>query len=314
MSARGRDGHAAVSAESSADRAALVLLGHGSRDAAGAAEFLAIAEGVRVALPGITVEAGVLEFAGPAAPSIAEAFARCAARGARGILALPALLHFAGHATEDMPAQVAAARKRFPATEIRLAQPLSGHPALLDVLADRCRATPLGNARDATVLLVGRGSTSPRANADLFGTARLFEERGQYAAAEVCFVSLAPPSVPAGLRRCVALGARAIIVAPYFVNTGLLVQRIARQVAAARAAYPVAEMTVADHFGPDPRLVGALLDRARDAWPEIIPGPGHGEQPSAAAAAWPQPEVRATDCDCNSAPVRAALSSGGRRA
>src|SRR5581483_5143422 len=145
-----------------------------------------------------------------------------------------------------------------------------------------CRATPLSDARDATVLLVGRGSTSPRANADLFATARLFQERGDYAAAEVCFVSLAPPSVPAGLRRCVALGARRIIVAPYFVNTGLLVQRIAQQVAAARAAYPAAEITVAAHFGPDTRIVGALLDRARDAWPEVMPGAGQGKQPEAA--------------------------------
>jgi sirohydrochlorin cobaltochelatase len=249
--------------------AAVVLLGHGSRDSAGAAEFLAVADAVRAALPALPVEAGVLEFAGPVAPAIPEAFARCVAHGARRILALPVLLHFGGHATADMPLEAAAARERYPDAEIRLAQPLSGHPALLDVLADRCAATPLGGARDATVLLVGRGSTSPRANADLYATARLFQERGPYAAAEVCFVSLAPPCVPAGLRRCVALGARRIIVAPYFVNTGLLVHRIAAQVEAAQLFYPDTEVALAAHFAPDPRLVTALLDRAQDAWPEL---------------------------------------------
>ncbi|HLH26491.1 MAG TPA: sirohydrochlorin chelatase [Chloroflexota bacterium] len=252
----------------------VVLLGHGSRDPVGAAEFLAIADAVRRALPDRPVEAGVLEFAGPVAPSIPEAFARCVARGARRILALPVLLHFGGHATADMPEQAAAARERHPHAEIRLAQPLAGHPALLDVVADRCAATALGPARDATVLLVGRGSTSPRANADLFASARLFEERGDYAAAEVCFVSLAPPDVPAGLRRCVALGARRIIVAPYFVNTGLLVHRIAAEVEAARRVYADTEVAVAAHFGPDPRLITALLDRGRDAWPELMWEPG----------------------------------------
>ena len=248
---------------------AVLLMGHGSRDPEGAAEFLAVAEAVRAALPGLPVEAGVLEFAGPVAPAIPEAFARCVARGARRILALPVLLHFGGHATADMPLQVAAARDRCPGVDIRLAQPLSSHPALLDIVTERCAATPLGAERDATVLLVGRGSTSPRANADLYATARLFQERGAYAAAEVCFVSLAPPCVPAGLRRCVALGARRVIVAPYFINTGLLVRRIRSQVNAARLFYPDAEMTVAAHFGPDPRLIIALLDRARDVWPEL---------------------------------------------
>ena len=47
----------------------IVLLGHGSRDPSGAAEFLAVADGVRAALPDLPVEAGVLEFAGPVAPA-----------------------------------------------------------------------------------------------------------------------------------------------------------------------------------------------------------------------------------------------------
>ncbi|HZR98346.1 MAG TPA: sirohydrochlorin chelatase [Chloroflexota bacterium] len=265
--------------------AAVVLLGHGSRDPEGAAEFLAVADAVRTALPALPVEAGVLEFAGPVAPAIPEAFARCVARGARRILALPVLLHFGGHATADMPFQAAAAQALYPHAEIRLAQPLSGHPALLEILAERCAATPLGADPAATVLLVGRGSTSPRANADLYATARLFQERGPYAAAEVCFVSLAPPCVPAGLRRCVALGARRIVVAPYFVNTGLLVRRIAVQVEAARLFYPQAQVAVAAHFGPDPRLVAATLDRARDAWPELVQGAaGEGFSPEDAAS------------------------------
>jgi sirohydrochlorin cobaltochelatase len=249
---------------------AVVLLGHGSRDPEGAAEFLTVARAVRAALPGVPVEAGVLEFAGPVAPSIGEAFARGVARGARRVLALPVLLHFAGHATADMPHETAAAQRRFPAVEMRLAQPLTGHPALLDVLADRCAATPLGAERDTTVLLVGRGSTSARANADLYASARLFEERGTFAGVEVCFVSLADPCVVAGLRRCVALGARRVIVAPYFINTGLLVRRIASQIEAARLFYPETEISIAAHFGPDPRLVAALLDRAREAWPEVV--------------------------------------------
>jgi sirohydrochlorin cobaltochelatase len=121
------------------------------------------------------------------------------------------------------------------------------------------------------VLLVDRGTTIARANADLYATGRLFQERGLYPAVEVCFVSLAPPCVPAGLQRCVALGARRVLVVPYFINTGLLVQRIGEQIAAARGFYPALRAVVGPHFGTDARLVAALLDRGRAAWPELLP-------------------------------------------
>jgi sirohydrochlorin cobaltochelatase len=257
--------------------AALVLLGHGSRDAAGADEFLAVAAAVQAALPALPVEAGVLEFAGPVAGSISDAFQRAAARGARRVLALPVLLHFGEHGTRDMPAVVAAARERYPDAEIRLAQPLAGHDRLLDLVTARCqqaerRLEQDGVGAHTTVLLVGRGSTSARANADLYATARLFQERGRYDAVEVCFVSLAQPCVPAGLRRCVLLGASRVLVIPYFVNTGLLVRRIETQIEAARLFYPAVRVAVGAHFGPDPRLIAALVDRARGTWPEVIDG------------------------------------------
>jgi sirohydrochlorin cobaltochelatase len=276
----------------------LVLLGHGSRDAEGAAEYLALAATVRAALPTIPVEAGVLEFAGPVAPSIADAFARCVARGARRIVAAPALLHCGGHATDDMPSVVAAARRQFSGVEIRLAQPLAGHPALLDLAADRCRAATTRPAAATTVLLVGRGTTSARANADLFATARLFQEREQYQSVEVCFVSLAPPCVPAGLRRCVALGAKHVVVAPYFINTGRLVRRIATQVDAACLFYPDTETVVAAHFGPSSRLAAALLEQAHAAWPDVIPATSLTDGPAASPSL---------------APLLGALAEGGAR-
>src|SRR5438067_5661682 len=129
---------------------AVVLLGHGSRDAAGAEEFLAVAEAVQAALPGLPVEAGVLEFAGPVARSISTAFARAVADGARRVLAVPVLLHFGEHGTRDMPGEMAAARARHAGVEIRLAQPLAGHERLLDLVAERCAAAEAALAAPVT--------------------------------------------------------------------------------------------------------------------------------------------------------------------
>jgi sirohydrochlorin cobaltochelatase len=250
--------------------AALVLLGHGSRDAEGVAEFLALLAQVRRALPDLLIEGGVLEFASPLVPSIAAAFARCVARGARRVLALSALLHYGGHAMRDLPTEVAAAQRRHKGLDVRLAAPLQGHPALVDLVLER--AGSCGGPGTATLLLVGRGSTHDRANVELQLTAREVLRRGCCTAVETCFVSLAPPDVAAGLSRCAAAGARHVSVVPYFLHTGVLVKRISTQVSRARGMYPGIDIAVADHFGPTPRVVGALVDRAHEAWPGLVTG------------------------------------------
>ena len=61
---------------------------------------------------------------------------------------------------------------------------------------------------DVTVLLVGRGSTDPDANAEVHKAARLLWEGRGYAGVETAFVSLAAPDVPSGLDRCVEARAR----------------------------------------------------------------------------------------------------------
>src|SRR5262245_1199599 len=90
---------------------ALLLIGHGSRDAIGTAEFLATAELVRKAVAGTSVEPCFLEFA---QPTIAEGFQSLAARGVGRIVAVPVLLFSAGHAKQDIPAALAAVAARFP--------------------------------------------------------------------------------------------------------------------------------------------------------------------------------------------------------
>ena len=79
------------------------------------------------------------------------------------------------------------------------------------------------------MLLVGRGSTDPDANAEVCKVARLLQEGRPYAFVEPAFVSLALPDVAGGLARCRALGARRVVVAPYFLFDGVLPRRVGDQ-------------------------------------------------------------------------------------
>jgi sirohydrochlorin ferrochelatase len=72
-----------------------------------------------------------------AEPSIATAYDRCAARGARMIIVLPFFLGPGKHWTHDIPRLTAEAAQKFKQTEFRVAAPLGVDDLILDLLAKR---------------------------------------------------------------------------------------------------------------------------------------------------------------------------------
>lgn len=248
---------------------ALLLMCHGSRDAGGVGELHQLVAAVREAADR-PVRAGVLEFDGPGNPSIQDAFDDLVAAGARRIVAQPLLLLCGDHDREDMPAQAEQACRRHPGVEVILGDHLGQHDALLDIAADRAHEAEerMGGAIAGTALLLcARGSLRAESNACLQKIARLLWERTRprHPWVEGCFISLAPPGVADGLQRCVALGARRVVVVPYFLNTGLLVRRIAEEALAAEPRLGGTELWVARHMGVDERLVRLILQRAAEA-------------------------------------------------
>jgi sirohydrochlorin cobaltochelatase len=140
---------------------------------------------------------------------------------------VPLILLAAGHAKGDIPAALARERGRHPGLRTRYARPLGVHPEIIGLLRGRLAVSAL--PRPDAVLLVGRGTTDPDANADLHRAARLLWETTREAGVEFvepAFVSLARPSVGEGLERLARLGARRVTVLPYFLFAGVLPDRI----------------------------------------------------------------------------------------
>ena len=114
--------------------AAIVLIDHGSREAAANAVVEEVAAALRARLPGRVVEVAHLELA---PPDLGEAVARCAARGVRELVVLPFFLAAGRHGARDIPRLAAAAAERHPSVSIRVAPPLGAHPALVDAVLER---------------------------------------------------------------------------------------------------------------------------------------------------------------------------------
>jgi sirohydrochlorin cobaltochelatase len=247
---------------------ALLIAGHGTRDEAGAGAFRAFVRELARRRPELSVTGGFIELS---PPPLAAAVTALVDRGVRRFAAVPLMLVSAGHAKGDIPAALAREKKRHPGLAYSYGRPLGPHPSLLSVL-ERRMDEALGGAghgpadrAETTVLLVGRGSTDPDANAEVYKAARLLWEGRGVAGVETAFVSLAAPDVPSGLDRCRRLGARRIVVLPYFLFTGVLPDRVRRQAEEWAQVHPGTEVLTADVIGPAEELVDLVMERYREA-------------------------------------------------
>ncbi len=243
---------------------ALLLAAHGTRDQAGVAAFCALAErvGGLARADGTRVAGGFIELSAPPLRDAVVALVNGTERVPAQLVAVPMMLSAAGHAKGDVPAALDRERARHPGLRWAYARPLGPHPLLIDLLAQRVDAE---GADTPAVLVVGRGSTDPDANADVVKTTRLLWEGRDYPLAETAFVSLARPGVAEGLERCRLLGARRIVVARYFLFPGVLPDRVAEQAAGYAAAHPELDIACAGVLGDCDEIAALVYERYHEA-------------------------------------------------
>ncbi len=243
-----------------------LIIGHGSRHLPAVDEFRALCADVRNRLPDLPVAGGFLELAEPGIPDALDALV---ADGARTIAVAPALLFGADHMKTDIPAILRDWQAAQPGVTLHLGRPLGLSPAMVTAAADRVLST-LGaddpSMRSETLLLmIGRGSSDPDANADGAKLARLLWEGLGLGWGMVAYTDVTFPHVVPALDRASRLGFRRIVVLPYLLFTGVLMTRIEGWVAAAQAAHPDIDFRLAPYLGDHPGVADTVVVRLTEA-------------------------------------------------
>lgn len=116
------------------------------------------------------------------------------------------------------------------------------------------------------VLLMAHGSRRANANADLEELAGRVREQGSYGIVEVSYLELAEPSIPEGGRKCVAHGARTVLMLPYFLSAGRHVtedlERFRQQLS---EEFPDCTFALCPPLGLHPLMTQIVLDRLTQA-------------------------------------------------
>jgi sirohydrochlorin cobaltochelatase len=182
---------------------------------------------------------------------------------------LPGVLMAAGHAKNDMASEVRLARQRYPQIAFHMGRALDVDARLLrlcrlryqEALASRPEVPPA----ETLLLLVGRGSSDPDANANIAKVSRFLQEGYPTGWAGVAYSGVTPPLVPDALAVCERMGFRRLVVQPYFLFTGVLVKRIRAQVEERRRARPDLDYVVPAHLQTHRLLLDAFAERAEEA-------------------------------------------------
>jgi sirohydrochlorin ferrochelatase len=74
-------------------------------------------------------------------PDLSSAAGELAARGVSRIVVIPYFLTLGLHLQRDLPRLIGEVRRQHPGVEIEVTAPLDGHPAMIEALLDRARAS-----------------------------------------------------------------------------------------------------------------------------------------------------------------------------
>ncbi|SME93078.1 sirohydrochlorin cobaltochelatase [Tistlia consotensis] len=245
------------------ERLGVMVCGHGSRDEDAVGEFAVLAERLAERFPQWPVDYGYLEFA---TPIIRTGLDNLLERGVNRVLAVPGMLFAAGHAKNDIPSVLNAYAAGKPGLSIQYGRELGIDLKMLRAAGERVQQalTAAGDGvsrHDTLLVVVGRGASDPDANSNVAKVTRMLWEGIGFGWAETAYSGVTFPLVEPALEKAVRLGFKRIVVFPYFLFTGILVQRIYDATDRVAARHPEIEFVKAPYLNDHPLVIETMVER-----------------------------------------------------
>ena len=250
----------------------VMICGHGSRSQSAVDEFAAMAVKMKSYFPDWPVEYGYLEFANPV---IRVGLDKLREQGVTHVLAVPGMLFAAGHAKNDIPSVLNAYAEET-GISIQYGRELAVSLDMIAAAGDRVQqALTKADAASGPVplsetclVVIGRGASDPDANSNISKIARMLWEGMGFGWCEVGYSGVTFPLVEPCLSHVVKLGYKRVVVFPYFLFSGILINRIYGFTDQVAADNPDIAFVKACYLNDHPKVLATFAERVM----EIIEG------------------------------------------
>ncbi len=246
----------------------ILLCGHGTRRTAGVAAFKELVRILKARYEdSYEVDYGFLEFNHPTYEAAVE---RMYLNGVRKIYALPVILFAGSHAKNDIPYELNTLQTYHDDLSISMGKHIGVSSFLLDLAVKRIEEIELKHGfskedrKETCLVVVGRGTTDPDANSDVAKLTSMLWEGLGFGFATTGYSGTAYPNVQECLSMTHKLGFKRTIVIPFFFFTGVLLERIYKQVADMNTSVQ-SEYIYTDPFGADELILKAFDERLDEA-------------------------------------------------
>lgn len=260
------------------DDVGVMICGHGSRAKIAEEEFSLLAAGLKARFPQLKIAHGFLEYS---APNIHMGLDSLLAQGVKKIYAVPGMLFSATHAQNDIPSVLTTYQEKHPGLEIEYGKELGLDELMIKAFQqrileaiDQTEIPKAGDLYDTMLVVVGRGTSVVNANADAAKLTRIVAENLGFGWSQTVYSGVTFPSVGRGLEMALKLGYKKIIVAPYFLFGGKLIDRIYAYIDKVAAKNPEVTFSKAGYLRDQDYVINTFIKRISETMtgPEEVVG------------------------------------------
>ena len=247
----------------------VMICGHGSRSQSAVDEFATLAEKLPAYLPDEWMtDYGYLEFANPV---IRDGLDKLRGAGCERILAVPGMLFAAMHAKNDIPTVLTTYATKHD-INVSYGRELGVDPKMIAAAAGRIQeAVDRANTEhgsmpltETCLVVIGRGASDPDANGNVAKIARMLQEGMGFGGVEVGYSGVTFPLVEPCLQHVARLPYKRVIVFPYFLFSGILIDRIYGFTDQVAAEYPDVQFIKAGYLGDHPKVLETFAERVME--------------------------------------------------
>ena len=245
----------------------IMICGHGSRAKSAEDEFGLLAKGLRARFPDTPVEYGFLEYS---APNIHMGLDALRDAGVDQIIAVPGMLFAATHAKNDIPSVLTTYQEKNSGLSVSYGRELGLHPQMIAAFEARILESlgkdhvHDGELYDTMLVVVGRGTSDTLANAEAARLTRIVSENLGFGWSETVYSGVTFPSVGRGLEMALRLNFKKIVVAPYFLFTGRLIDRIYAYVDRVAETAPDVSFYKAHYLADQDHVIDTFIARIKE--------------------------------------------------